>query len=71
MKIEQLINLAIGICIIGFICSVVLLVVMRKDNPKPETPKEKKQEYDSCGVCRIVKQYSLNVNVHHYGDSLN
>jgi len=23
-----------------------------------------------CGWCRAVKTYSLNVNVHHYGDSV-
>jgi hypothetical protein len=70
MKTETIINTGIVLAIIGFLCSVALLVVMRKDNPKHETPKEKKQEYDSCGFCRVVKQYSLNVNVHHYGDSV-
>jgi len=30
-----------------------------------------KDTVTDCGWCRAVKTYSLNVNVHHYGDSLN
>jgi uncharacterized UBP type Zn finger protein len=70
MKTETLINTGIGLALFGFLCTVGLLVIMREDNPKPEIQKPQVQKYDSCGWCRAVKPYSLNVSVCHYGDSV-
>jgi len=85
MKTETIINALIGLAIAGFICTVGLLVIMRKDNPKPDIQKQSTKDttkiiYDqncyrcnpdtACNWCSVVKAYSLNVNVYHYGDSV-
>jgi len=70
MKTETIINALLCLAIAGFLCTVGLLFIMREDNTKPEIQKQSVQKYDSCGWCRAVKAYSLNVNVCHYGDSV-
>jgi len=74
MKTNKLIGWD-GNVIIFFAIFIILVVLFKLGQSRAELqgrlikPFPKDTVID-CGWCRAVKAYSLNVNVHHYGDSV-
>jgi len=70
MKVRQIFYTGMILFVLFLIC--VLISTLSAKEPQGRLIKPfPKDTVTDCGWCRAVKTYSLNVNVHHYGDSLN
>lgn len=54
--------------ITAILCFCILFYFTHKPDKVSVDPIKKVQKTDSCGWCKAVKAYSLNVNCYHYGE---
>lgn len=59
---------AILLLIMAVLCFCILFNFIHKPEPVIEITPYKNQVTDSCGWCKVVRGYSLNVSCYHYGE---
>jgi len=70
MTVRQIFYTGIILFVLFLMCVLIKITSTKEPQGRLIKPFPKDTVID-CGWCRAVKTYSLNVNVHHYGDSLN